>query len=353
MRRIAAAAAILGLGAGTVIYLAASKSVTLVLDGQSTQTSTMNRTVGELLTHQKIDITSYDRVVPTLTTSLKDGMVVSVDFGRPVSLSIDGVRTTRWTTSRTVADVISEAKLPTTVWVSQGREVAVPREGIDLDVRMPKKVSLTVNKKQESVVTTAGNVDQLLTERNVILATLDRAIPALPTPIKAGMKIKVIRVYQKTITKVETIKYPRTKIADKTLLEGKSITKVRGANGSSKITYLYTFANGRVESKKAIKTVVIKPTKPGVIVYGTKKRSVEELNWAALAWCESRNRPTSVSRNKLYYGLFQFSLTTWKSVGGTGKPSEASREEQLMRAKLLYEKRGKQPWPTCGRRLWT
>jgi LysM repeat protein len=49
-----------------------------------------------------------------------------------------------------------------------------------------------------------------------------------------------------------------------------------------------------------------------------------------------------------YYGAYQFSLGTWRGVGGTGLPSDASPAEQDLRAQLLYNQRGCSPWPnTC------
>jgi LysM repeat protein len=49
-----------------------------------------------------------------------------------------------------------------------------------------------------------------------------------------------------------------------------------------------------------------------------------------------------------YYGAYQFSLGTWRGVGGSGLPSNASPAEQDMRAQMLYNERGCSPWPnTC------
>jgi hypothetical protein len=45
-----------------------------------------------------------------------------------------------------------------------------------------------------------------------------------------------------------------------------------------------------------------------------------------------------------HYGLFQFDYPTWQSVGGHGDPRDASPEEQWMRAYMLYQQRGWQPW---------
>lgn len=51
-----------------------------------------------------------------------------------------------------------------------------------------------------------------------------------------------------------------------------------------------------------------------------------------------------------FYGAYQFDLTTWRSVGGTGNPAHASPAEQDARAWALYQSRGLAPWPTPARR---
>jgi LysM repeat protein len=72
--------------------------------------------------------------------------------------------------------------------------------------------------------------------------------------------------------------------------------------------------------------------------------------WAKVANCESSGNPKAVNASG-YYGLFQFDLQTWRSVGGSGNPTKASAAEQLMRAKKLYAQRGASPWPVCGKYL--
>lgn len=72
--------------------------------------------------------------------------------------------------------------------------------------------------------------------------------------------------------------------------------------------------------------------------------------WRKVAECESSGNPRAVNPAG-YYGLFQFDRQTWRSVGGTGNPANASAAEQLMRAKKLYAQRGASPWPVCGRYL--
>jgi peptidoglycan hydrolase-like protein with peptidoglycan-binding domain len=69
---------------------------------------------------------------------------------------------------------------------------------------------------------------------------------------------------------------------------------------------------------------------------------------ARIARCESGGDPTAVSADGRYFGKYQFSRRTWRSVGGTGNPARASEAEQDQRAAILYERQGTRPWPVCG-----
>lgn len=72
--------------------------------------------------------------------------------------------------------------------------------------------------------------------------------------------------------------------------------------------------------------------------------------WRGLAKCESGGNPQAVNPAG-YYGLFQFSLSTWASVGGSGNPVDASVAEQLHRARVLQARSGWGQWPVCGANL--
>ncbi|WP_098960141.1 transglycosylase family protein [Pseudonocardia sp. N23] len=82
---------------------------------------------------------------------------------------------------------------------------------------------------------------------------------------------------------------------------------------------------------------------------GTASADPSASDWERLRMCESSNRYDVVADNG-HYGAYQFDLPTWRSVGGTGLPSDASPAEQDQRALALWRKRGWQPW-TCARTL--
>jgi Transglycosylase-like domain/Putative peptidoglycan binding domain len=68
-----------------------------------------------------------------------------------------------------------------------------------------------------------------------------------------------------------------------------------------------------------------------------------------IAECESGGDPTAVSANGRYRGKWQFSRATWRRLGGTGDPAEASEARQDKLAMKLYRQEGTDPWPVCGK----
>jgi hypothetical protein len=84
--------------------------------------------------------------------------------------------------------------------------------------------------------------------------------------------------------------------------------------------------------------------------YGGGRPDASESGWAALRNCESHGNYATNTGNG-FYGAYQFDLQTWRSMGGSGLPSDAPPWEQDARAKALYQTRGSQPWPVCGRFL--
>jgi len=66
-------------------------------------------------------------------------------------------------------------------------------------------------------------------------------------------------------------------------------------------------------------------------------------DWYRLRMCESSNN-YAINTGNDHYGAYQFDLSTWHSVGGSGYPNQASAAEQDARALILYRMRGWQPW---------
>jgi hypothetical protein len=66
-----------------------------------------------------------------------------------------------------------------------------------------------------------------------------------------------------------------------------------------------------------------------------------------IAECESGGDPTAVSPGGTYRGKYQFSLGTWRGLGGRGDPADAPEWLQDRLALRLYRRSGTSPWPNC------
>lgn len=73
-------------------------------------------------------------------------------------------------------------------------------------------------------------------------------------------------------------------------------------------------------------------------------------NFARLRQCESGGNYAANTGNG-YYGAYQFSASTWRSLGYSGLPHQASAGTQDQAAIRLQARAGWGQWPSCARRL--
>jgi LysM repeat protein len=88
-----------------------------------------------------------------------------------------------------------------------------------------------------------------------------------------------------------------------------------------------TPAPAATKPKTTTKTTTPKP------VVSTAPAVADGSVWDRLAKCESGGN-WAINTGNGYYGGLQFSLGTWRGVGGSGLPSQASREWPACSAKL-------------------
>jgi hypothetical protein len=70
---------------------------------------------------------------------------------------------------------------------------------------------------------------------------------------------------------------------------------------------------------------------------------------ATIAQCESGGNPAAISSGGRYRGKYQFSIATWRALGGTGDPAKAPEAVQDQIAAKLLAAQGARAWPVCGR----
>jgi hypothetical protein len=158
-----------------------------------------------------------------------------------------------------------------------------------------------------------------------------------------------------TNIKVKEKYVPREKFAapvvekkDNSMKAGDTKVVRPGKPGVRNVTYVLVFEDGKLSSKHVKSQEVLKKPHPRVVRIGTK---VPAGPWDALAQCESGGN-WHINTGNGYYGGLQFNLGTWHAYGGTGLPSQHSREDQIAVATRLRDASGGYgAWPACAARL--
>ena len=364
--RLAAQAAVLAtVVGGGAAYASINNDVTLNVDGSTTEVRALAGTVGDLLEDQNLKVGPRDIVAPALDAEIDDGDTVVVRFARPFTVTVDGRKRTFWTTELSVDRALAAMGIRADgARLSASRSARIGRTGMTLWLSTPKQVTLTVDRKVRRLTTTAPTVAELLREQRVELSSTDKLSVTPSAPVTDGMAISVVRVVAKRVTKTEVVPFKVVERENGSMYKGDEKVVRAGVEGSRIAVYDVVRTNGKITSRKLVSAKVTKAPVAQIVEVGTKSRpssggsgdvggSVDSLNWAALAECESGGNPNAVNPAGPYYGLYQFSLSTWQSVGGSGIPTDYGAAEQTLRAKKLYLKAGAGQWPVCGSKLFT
>jgi uncharacterized protein YabE (DUF348 family) len=234
--------------------------------------------------------------------------------------------------------------------LSASRSERLPLQGMQLTITTPKTVVLLVDGQQKTLTTTAATAADLLREQGISLGPDDRTSLYPQQALLDRMRLQVFRVSVTEVKATTAIAHKRVETKDANAFVGSTKITRPGSDGTQVTLYRVTSTDGRVTSKNLLKTVVTRAPVDELVKVGSKPRPSDGLNWAALARCESGGNPRAVN-SAGYYGLYQFALSTWASVGGSGNPINASAGEQTARAQTLFARGGAGQWG-CGHHLY-
>jgi resuscitation-promoting factor RpfB len=354
---------LLGLVGGSVAFYAAQKSLTLTVDGQAQEVRTYADTVAEVLEEEGLQPQAHDVVLPDPDASVDDGDTVVLNRARPLQLTVDGRSSEVYVTALSVDEALEQLGFRADgLVVSASRSERLPLDGMALSITTPKDVTLVADGQQRVVTTTAATVADLLTEQGITLGPTDRLSMFGTQPLLPLMRLQVFRVQVAEVVETTEIPYRTVETEDPAALEGDETVTQEGVEGQQATTWRITVVDGVETGREQVASTVAVAPVDELVTVGTKPRpapvasapaTADGLNWAALAACESGGRPNAVSSSGTYRGMYQFSRSTWASVGGSGDPAAASAEEQTMRAQMLYARSGAGQWPHCGSRLFS
>lgn len=393
----AQAVVITGLVGGTGAVVTMNKPVTLEVNGQAEEIRTFGGTVGDILDSHEIDVDKRDQVKPGVGTKVDRDMTITVNTAKKVALSVDGKETNEWTNANTVGQALADLGVD-----AKGADLnakasqRLKDEGNDIEVTTSKDLTVVADGKDHKVSAAVGTAKEALKDTGVKLDKDDFLSVPMSAEVSDGQVLTVNRVKNDTVKDKQAIKAKvETKKSD-SLYEGETKVETEGKDGEKQVTYKVKTINGEEVKKEKKDEKVLSEPKTKVVIQGTKKKeepadtggsdsgdsgdsgsgdsgdsggdsstgggsgsgggdmSTEEIKamlggpgskWYQVAKCESNFNPRAVNKsNNAHFGLFQFKLATWQSMGGSGNPVDASPREQFERAKKLQAAAGWGQW---------
>lgn len=348
--------AVVGVTAG---YTALAKDVTVTLDGKTREVSARGDTVADVLRDQDITVGAHDRVAPGLDEKVDDGTRISVRFGRPLTVDVDGTKQTYWVTSTAVASALSEIGHSfSKAALSVSRSASIGRDGLAMQVVTPKTLTLDLaGHKPVRRTVTARTVGDVLQQVGAAPDADDRLRPAADTLLQDGQRITWTRM--RTATKRvadETIPFDTVEKPDASAAKGTRDVSRPGEEGARDVTYRLVFKNGDLVKRTVVSATVTRRPVDEVVSVGTKVAPAapavaDGSVWDRLAGCEAGGN-WHINTGNGYYGGLQFNIGTWQANGGSGRPDQASREEQIRVATRVRDNAGGYgAWPGCAAKL--
>jgi uncharacterized protein YabE (DUF348 family) len=387
---VAAGATALALAGGTFGYAALAKDVTLSVDGATSTVATRSDTVGDVLAAKGITVGAHDVVAPAASAKVADGTRIAVQFGRQVTVKVDGKPQTVWTTATRVDQALAALDVNTAgAALSTSRSSAIGRQGLALDVATLKTVTLDAAGQKRQVRTTGQTVADALKAARITVDADDKLSVKPSTRLTDGASFVYTRIDVKRLTKKQDVSY-RT-VTKKTSKLKKGVTRVdtSGKKGERTLTFAEVRSNGKVVSTTKTDSEVTAKPRTKLVLVGTKvavKKVVEKKAaatkssskssaksstkkssrkssssaraprvasggvWDKIARCESGGN-WSINTGNGFYGGLQFTKSTWHAFGGSGMPNHASRARQIAVAKKVQKSQGWGAWPGCTRKL--
>ena len=244
---MAAALGVVAVGGATAAAMA--KHVTITVDGQDRQISTLSGSVSGALDAAGLTMGEHDVLAPAADTAISDGSHIALERGRQLTVSIDGTTQQLWTTADTVEQALVQlGQDPAALALSADRSREIPLTGLDLIATTMHTVSITDGATAAATVRSGGvTVADVLATQGIVLGANDLVDPAVGTPVTDGTAIAITRVAVTTSTDTVDIAPVDQPVDDPTLDKGTTQVAVAGTPGKQQVVTQVTTTNG-VES---------------------------------------------------------------------------------------------------------
>ncbi len=216
---------------------------------------------------------------------------LSIRRAVPVQVSDDGVEQT----VVTAAASVGEALFGEGTYIFAADQVTPALDspitaGMRISIRRAKPLTVVADGRTFATRTQAATVRAMLADERTPARNKDYSLPALDSPVTAGMLVKVTRVREETLTEEEPIPFTSVNQLDGKLDLDSRAVMTAGKPGLRKRTVLVVFETDREVQRVVNREWVDQDPVNQVIAYGTHVviRSMNTANGPIEYWREMR-----------------------------------------------------------------
>lgn len=226
-----------------VTIMSLRKTLVISIDGKEETFVTYKGTVKDVLQEKGVEVSSKDKVQPSLESKVSEKETIKLKTAVPVEINANGKKVEVETAEDTIGDMLEAEKN------------ALKEQGIEFDQHV------------------------------------DEASPALDSKIQGDESVQLVKVQTKDVVEKEAINFDT--IVEKDPNIDSSVQKVKsdGVNGEKEITYQVVYKDGKEISRNVKSTKTISEPQNKVMIKGTGQvyasRSGDSVNYKKKLSCEA------------------------------------------------------------------
>jgi uncharacterized protein YabE (DUF348 family) len=221
---------------------------------------TSDKTIGQALKDENIQLDKHDTVEPAVTQQLiAHEYDINIYRARPVIVVDGAVRIKTVSPYQTAQQIAKDVGItiypedtttlqPLTDFVNDGA-------GLELTIIRAKTIGLNLYSNETQVRTQGNTVGDMLKEKGITLGPKDNVTPSVETPITQGMQVRVWREGAQTVTVDQSIPPPGRIVYDADQPLGYRAIQTAGVPGNQSVTYQIVIQDGVEISRVQIASI--------------------------------------------------------------------------------------------------
>lgn len=301
--------------------LVSQYNVEIQIDNDSFVVTTNETEPIEILSQANITLADSDKLDISAFTG-SEGSVIRIDKLNNVNIEFDGAINSYSVYADTVGEALNELGISSDDKLKANYELTDSiKDGMVITLQSAKSVTLTVDNTSTKYAVYQGTVNDLLTLAGISLGADDYTEPSLNTELKDNMAVTVYRVEYKTVEKKENISFKTRKQNDSSMNIGTEKILTKGVNGVDEVSYVFKYVNGKEEGKTELSRKTVKEPVNQVVNVGTKAKNTGVSDNITLQYSARYNvssNPLTSFKGVVYYNGHRETYYSQKVLPGNG-----------------------------------